>query len=100
MRTLNPSRARRYAIFFRLLALVFGIAFASIGDQIIGLVGSNGILPAAPLLERVATHLGPERFHFLPTIFWLDASDRALSTACWFGAAASLAVAAGFAQRW
>ncbi|HET9887633.1 MAG TPA: lipase maturation factor family protein [bacterium] len=100
MRVLNPSRARRYAIFFRFLALVFGIAFASIGDQIIGLVGRNGILPAAPLLERLGAHLGPERFHLLPTVFWLVASDRVLSAACWFGAVVSLAVAAGIAQRW
>src|SRR5688572_6345344 len=100
LRTLNPSRHFRYAVFFRFLALTFGIAFASIGDQIQGLVGSSGILPAVQVLDHIASRLGTERFHLFPTLFWLDASDRALSGACWLGAAISLAVAAGIAQRW
>ena len=100
LRALNPSRPLRFAIFFRFLALTFGIAFASIGDQIQGLVGSSGILPAVQVLDHIASRLGAERFHLFPTLFWLDASDRALSGACWLGAAISLAVAAGIAQRW
>jgi hypothetical protein len=100
MIALNPSRAIRYEMFFRLLALVFGIAFASIGEQIQGLAGSSGILPAAELLDHVAKRFGTERFHLLPSLFWIDASDRSLSGACWLGAVISLAVAAGLAQRW
>lgn len=100
MRALNFSRDLRYLLFYRLLALVFGIAFVSIGDQIQGLVGSTGILPASQILNHLASRMGVERFHLFPTLFWLDASDRALSGACWFGAALSLATAAGFAQRW
>ena len=100
MRTMLTSRAQRYAMFFRLLALVFGIAFASLGDQIQGLVGSSGIAPAAEILDHVESRIGAARFHLLPTLFWLDSSDRALSGACWLGAALSLVVAAGFAQRW
>ena len=100
MRALNFSRDLRYLLFYRLLALVFGIAFTSIGDQIQGLVGSKGILPASEILLHLASRLGAERFHLFPTVFWLNASDRALGAACWFGAALSLAVAAGIAQRW
>jgi hypothetical protein len=94
------SRALRYAIFFRLLGLVFGIAFVSMGEQIHGLVGSSGISPIRDVLSQVEERFGAERFHLLPTIFWIDASDRTLSAACWLGAALSLAVAAGLAQRW
>jgi len=69
------------ALFLRLLALIYVIAFASFGVQILGLVGSQGILPLPEDLAYWSTQMGPERFWHLPTLFWLDSSDLALQAA-------------------
>ncbi|MBZ5638556.1 MAG: lipase maturation factor family protein [Acidobacteriia bacterium] len=92
----EPSR---YAIsrdlFLRLLGVSYLCAFVSLGTQIRGLVGSEGILPAAPFLDAVSRHYGAERFWLLPTFCWVDASDAFLCFLCWGGAAVSVLVIAG-----
>ena len=80
-------------IFVRFLGLIYVMAFASLGAQILGLNGSHGILPAAPVLKAVSLRYGLERFWLLPTIFWFNASDGFLFWACWAGAALGAAVA-------
>jgi len=65
-------------IFVRLVAAVFIVAFASLTVQITGLFGHDGILPAGEFLTQVAARYGPIRFALLPTLAWLDASDRFL----------------------
>lgn len=86
-------------LFVRLLALVYLIAFSSLGLQILGLVGRAGILPAWQFLEGVRMlNPGLERFWLLPTIFWIHASDLTLQTVCWVGAGLSLVVFAGILQ--
>jgi len=77
-------------LFLRLLGLTFLVAFLSIGNQIIGLVGSDGILPLSQKLATVAAEHGLARFSEAPTLFWIDASDAALRAACYLGAAASV----------
>ncbi len=77
------------------LGLCYAAAFISLAVQILGLIGSDGILPAARLLESARAQLGPSRFWLLPTAFWLGASDLALTGACWLGAALSLGMIAG-----
>ena len=73
-------------LFLRGLALIYMIAFASLGVQILGLVGSDGILPAAEFLESVSGNVtGADRFFKLPTLFWWGASDGVLQAACWAG---------------
>ncbi|MEE2678317.1 MAG: lipase maturation factor family protein [Myxococcota bacterium] len=74
---------RRLAIM--LLAVVYACAFASLGVQVQGLVGSGGIQPAAQLLDAVASSSGGPAFWRLPTLFWLDASDGALQAVCVLG---------------
>jgi hypothetical protein len=81
-------------LFLRLLALVYFAAFASLAVQVRGLIGREGILPAAPWLEA-AREIGPRRFFLAPTVFWLGASDAALLAVTWGGAALSLALFAG-----
>ncbi len=61
------------------------MAFASLAVQIVGLVGSQGIAPAAPALERIAGAAGPDRLRLVPTLLWLDASDGAMRALCWSG---------------
>jgi hypothetical protein len=80
------------ALFLRLLGAIYLIAFASIGVQIKGLVGSQGIEPVAPWLEHLSQQYGIERFFQMPTLFWLNASDAALTCAATLGALASVLV--------
>jgi hypothetical protein len=80
------------AVFLRLLGAIYLVAFVTIGIQVEGLVGSQGIQPAAHLLAGIAGHAGPERFFELPTLFWLDASDTALTCACTIGALCALLI--------
>ena len=66
------------ALFLRLLALIYLAAFVSIGVQILGLAGAEGILPFEDQLRNAEGRLGAERFWLIPTLFWIDASDLAL----------------------
>ncbi len=72
------------------LGLCYLTAFWSLGVQIRGLVGHDGLLPAAQYLDAVARQVGWERFWRLPTLAWISASDGALIGMCWAGALASL----------
>ena len=65
-------------IFLRLLGVIYLIAFASIGVQIDGLIGSQGILPIAERLDELAQTGDVELFLQVPTLFWIDASDATL----------------------
>ena len=82
------------------LGLVYTFAFLSLALQINGLVGSEGILPAAPYLQAVHRQLGADSWLALPSLFWLNASDATLQAACWLGVAAGLALAAGIRPAW
>ncbi|MCH7876588.1 MAG: DUF393 domain-containing protein, partial [Gemmatimonadetes bacterium] len=84
-------------LFLRLLGCIYCIAFASLGVQVIGLIGSNGILPAADYLDAARQHYGSEAYTKVPTLLWLDPSDRFLLVLCWGGAALSLLVVLGIA---
>jgi hypothetical protein len=66
------------SLFLRLLALIYLVAFVSIGVQILGLAGAEGILPFADELRHAEARLGSERFWLIPTLFWVDVSDFAL----------------------
>ena len=84
-------------LFLRLLGITYLIAFASLGVQMTGLVGSHGILPIADFLPRARNTLGPDAYHLLPTLLWLWSGDTALALFCWAGAVLSLVLIAGFA---
>jgi predicted DCC family thiol-disulfide oxidoreductase YuxK len=80
-------------LFLRLLGIVYLMAFGALSYQIIGLVGSNGILPAESYLERVAQSPGIEgleRYIFAPTLAWIDVSDAFLMYLCYAGMILSL----------
>jgi hypothetical protein len=80
------------AVFLRLLGVIYLIAFASIGVQVEGLAGSQGILPISERLIDFAANVGYERFFKLPTLFWLNASDTALNAAAIAGCIAALLI--------
>jgi lipase maturation factor 1 len=97
----DAARRPRYQLtrsyFLRGMGLVYLSAFSSLAVQLDGLFGSSGILPAAEFLERSGKLLGPGplRYWRLPTVFWFDASDRALHAVCWSGIALSMALIMG-----
>ncbi len=89
----GPGIARD--LYIRLLGFVYLFAFVSMAVQVTGLVGEDGILPANVLLERAKWRLGLERFHLLPTLFWLGSEDLFLKAVCWGGAALSILLVLG-----
>src|SRR5262249_4203679 len=86
-------------IFLRTLSLIYGAAFLSLATQITGLIGSRGILPLRAFMDVVAKELGGSRFYAMPTVFWIDASDRALSAVCIFGIAFSVLLLFGRLEK-
>jgi hypothetical protein len=80
-------------LFSRALGVIYAIAFISFGVQVNGLIGSDGILPAARFLEAVHRQLGASAYWQLPTLFWLNHGDFALQAVCWLGAAIGLIAA-------
>jgi hypothetical protein len=86
-------------VFLRFLGLIYTVAYLVAANQLVPLVGSRGLEPAAGFLDLVKTRLGPsEAFFRLPTIFWFGVSDAALRSFAYVGVALSLAVLFGFAN--
>ncbi|MGA7622355.1 MAG: lipase maturation factor family protein [Candidatus Acidiferrales bacterium] len=79
-------------VFLRALGLIYFSAFYSLLFQMKGLIGPNGILPAADYLQAVAASLHAQRFWFAPSLFWFGASDHALMCVTWLGIIASILV--------
>jgi predicted DCC family thiol-disulfide oxidoreductase YuxK len=92
-----PSYRIASCLLGRGIGLVYLTAFLSLGAQVIGLAGQEGILPAQPFFDAVRARYGAERYWLLPTLCWLDASDGALRLLCWGGAALALLATAGVA---
>ncbi len=94
-----PRFALTQWVFVRLLAVIYAIAFGSLSVQIVGLLGARGILPAAEYLKAVASSVGSMRALYVPTVFWMNASDGALTGVCYAGIAIAAMVALGFFER-
>jgi hypothetical protein len=92
----DPQLGRRGCLiprwlFLRALALIYFSAFYSLLCQVRGLIGTDGILPAQQYLDAVGRHLGPLRFWFAPTLYWISSSNTAIVAVCWIGLIASIA---------
>ena len=72
-------------------------AFASLGVQIRGLIGTQGISPAADFLHAVREQLGGSAWLMVPTFCWVDASDGFLVGMCVVGCVISAILIAGVA---
>ena len=98
----NPGAPSSYRqarwLFLRALALIYGIAFWSFGHQIKGLIGSQGILPAHDFLEHLVSY-GYARFWYVPTLAWVNSSDRFLVGLCGAGVVFSLLALFNIAPR-
>lgn len=97
---LHPPEYRLVcSLFLRILGIIYLIAFVSFGTQIIGLIGSEGILPAGDFLERVRQSVGLDGYRLIPTLFWLNSSDPVLVGVVITGAVFSLLLILGLFQR-
>ena len=87
-------------VILRLLGLIYAIAFLVAINQIVPLIGSDGLLPVDMFLKQVRDSVGSDAagFRELPSIFWLGHSDATLLTAAWIGFLLSLVVMAGYAN--
>ncbi|HEV8550610.1 MAG TPA: hypothetical protein VGQ57_16305, partial [Polyangiaceae bacterium] len=83
-----PPAAAHYlvtrAVLLRGLGFLYVVAFAILARQGQALLGSRGLLPVAPFLERVWGHFGGASGVWrVPSLFWLDCSDATLAVAAW-----------------
>ncbi len=88
--------------FLRALAVIYFIAFVSLWVQVPGLIGEEGILPAADLMSQAhaaveANGVGIDRFRLLPTWCWFGVSDGFLQFQCAAGATLAVLLMAGTA---
>ncbi|MDB5116225.1 MAG: hypothetical protein JWQ79_1717 [Mucilaginibacter sp.] len=84
----------------RLLGILYAVAFLVAINQIVPLIGFNGLLPAGIYFKQVSVALGSAGAGFvrLPSVFWFWHSDTALLTVAWIGFLLSCVVAAGYAN--
>jgi hypothetical protein len=85
-------------LFLRSLGLIYFFAFFALLFQVRGLIGTQGILPAADYLHAIST-LGILRLWYAPTLLWLSSGNTMLMAVCWAGLIASLLVAANVWPR-
>src|ERR1700688_1635790 len=91
-RLLSASDARptywltRFLI-LRLLGAIYAVAFLVAINQVVPLIGANGLLPVGIFLKRVSDALGSAGAGFarLPSLFWFVHSDASLLTTAWIG---------------
>jgi hypothetical protein len=84
-------------LFLRLLGVVYLFAFASLWDQIDGLIGSRGILPARRFLSAAQEAMGDECYWRFPTLCWLFRGDAFLHILCVGGLSLACLVILGIA---
>ncbi len=88
--------------FLRSLGIIYLVAFISLWVQVMGLIGSNGILPAKQTIEQIrqqfdAHDIGAGRYHIFPTLCWFSSSDVFLKLQCAAGVALALLLVFGIA---
>ncbi|MDN3654268.1 lipase maturation factor family protein [Ferruginibacter paludis] len=83
----------------RLLGAVYAIAFLVAVNQIIPLIGKDGLTPVDSYLQQISHSLGKAGgFLRLPSIFWFGHSDAMLLMVSWAGLILSLVVVCGYAN--
>jgi len=87
-------------VILRLLGALYAVAFLVAINQIIPLIGANGLLPVGTYLTQLGAALGGTGAGFLrlPSLFWFGHSDAALLTAAWVGFGLACVVVGGYAN--
>ena len=107
--SIKPAGARRpdlvwvRYIFLRALALIYLAAFWSLHSQILGLAGSDGIVPAADFMSQVRGYADQQqwslsRYLVELTLCWISATDGFLRGLCIGGILTSLLLLFGIAS--
>ena len=93
----RPSYRQTRGLLLRGMGLAYLSAFGSLAVQVDGLIGERGILPAAELFGQARQVLGASltRFWLVPSLLWIDASDRMLHFLCWGGVVLAAALTVG-----
>lgn len=97
-----PSHLLVRWVFLRSLGVIYLVAFVSLWVQLMGLIGSHGILPATVTMFGYrqganAAHMGWDRYHVLPTLCWYSAMDGFLKFQCAAGAVLAVLLILGIA---
>ena len=97
-----PSYVLVRRAFLGCLGVIYFIAFLSLWVQIGGLIGSQGIAPAAQTMKEIkqvvtAENLGVSRLYRVPTLCWISASDGFLHAQCAAGVVLAVLLIAGIA---
>ncbi|OLC90406.1 MAG: membrane protein [Acidobacteria bacterium 13_1_40CM_4_58_4] len=95
----SPGRLASRWLFLRALGLIFFSAFDSLVQQVQGLIGTDGLLPAGGYLEAIKQYAGTSRFWRVPTLFWFRSDSRTLLVLAWIGMIASLMLVLNFWPR-
>jgi predicted DCC family thiol-disulfide oxidoreductase YuxK len=82
-------------LFLRVLGLIYFVAFVSLRVQILGLIGSHGMMPVNQFLQEASRAYGLDAYRVVPTLAWLNSSDAALTLMCSAGALCGLLVSLG-----
>lgn len=87
-------------VILRLAGIVYAVAFLAAVNQIVPLIGTNGLLPVGAYLHQMShvPHSAIADFIHLPSVFWFWHSDTALLAVACIGFVLSCVVAAGFAN--
>ncbi len=102
----RPSYDLTRWLFLRLLAVIYLIAFLSLHVQMLGLIGTRGVLPVSDFLQAVRESLGSQSYWSFPTLAWISPGDTILRVLSVGGILASLVALAGlvpllaFATLW
>jgi hypothetical protein len=87
-------------VLLRGLGFIYLVAFFSLAQQLVPLLGAEGLTPVAQFLDGMGS-LRPDglrRVWHVPSLFWLGASDGVLVGCAWLGVVLSLALLAGLAN--
>ena len=87
------------SVFLRGMGLIYCVAFLSLSVQVLGLVGSRGILPASQFLAAVQEQIGDGAWVLFPTLAWFSASDAFLQFLCIGGVGLSILFIIGIFPR-
>jgi hypothetical protein len=95
-----PSYWLTRFMILRLLGIIYAVAFLVAVNQLVPLIGANGLLPLDVYFKEVVETFGSPAAGFakLPSVFWFWHSDAALLTVSWIGFIVSLVVVAGYAN--
>ena len=84
----------------RLLGGIYVVAFLVATQQLVPLIGQGGLTPVGSFLDRLHEHFGSTSSALVavPSLFWLNHSDSALTLVSWTGLILACVVLAGYAN--